>query len=181
MNILMIELAIVIVTSLGIMVWGLHKPVEERIFAMIVGVIINVAVSFVVCFAIINSLVLGNIFVESRKLLYSNEIVSLSRYDSIEGRFFTLGSGYINGARYYTYFISAKDGGYIEDSVRTSITTIYENAPESNRTWLEWDVKERCMPAWLSRATLQGDKTTTRTSGYRMHVPPNTIVKEFKL
>ena len=88
-----------------------------------------------------------------------------------------MGCGSVNERRYYFYFSKGSDGGYTQGKVLAGNTTIYEttNAPPR----LEWTMIRRDVPDWLSIDFLEGYEGVQ--GNYRLYVPTNTIIKEFKL
>ena len=120
--------------------------------------------------------------------LHRQEIVSLS-----DGGFKTTGAfssgvfaarGYVDSSPVYLYYVKTGDNQYKQKHIPADETTVYEDTEVSG--YIEWDSCHKGYTETLMWGRFQHHQRGCwgehhRTSEYRLHVPPGTIVQDFEL
>jgi hypothetical protein len=98
---------------------------------------------------------------------FKDEIISLKTSNEISGSFF-LGCGSIEGETYYFYYKKIKDNIYKLEKSEALETIIIEDG----NTYIEYTMPYR---------ECSGETWETQRKNIKIHVPKETIIKEFKL
>lgn len=100
-----------------------------------------------------------------------NDIISIENQNIIGGGF-TLGTGNINSNSVYVFYRNTTDGGLIKSYVDAYSTPVYEDNTVSPRLVEYKFYKYYPWLVWMK---------SKQKSTYKLYVPENTIIKEFKL
>ncbi len=135
--------------------------VGASIMSGMVSFMICVGLCFLLCVSFPNEKIEGY-----------NSIVSLMSNQEISGNFF-LGCGTIKEIEYYFYYAKTGHNSYKRRKISVSDTTIIETDEISPR--LAWTDTNNKVPRWI------GPDLVGTQGNYRLYVPKNTIVKQFRL
>jgi hypothetical protein len=171
------ELIIWSVITLYIIYWVVQQPVhgDEKILVSIFIMFMSVLMYVLVVTLFINALIIGNIVGVNKVDIVKTSIVSLSNNQQINGRFFVLGSGYINQKSYYIYMAETVDGGFIRQQIPTDTTVVYE--VDSEDAYLQWNEHSKQFPNWFRGCA----PLLTYSTNYKLFVPKGTIIRSISI
>jgi hypothetical protein len=120
------------------------------------------------------------------KTLTAN-LASLDRSMGLSGSF-VLGSGYIEGYPAYTYYVKLDNGGYQLKTVMASVCTVFQDQDETpyitaeyrTAQWYEERTSTSDYGEIGSKYIVRDGHTYVLNSIVEIHIPANSIVREFK-
>lgn len=123
---------------------------------------------------VLSGILVGFTKIETKEVIRTVPIVSLDRSNTTTGHF-TLGTGTISNQVKYFYYTKTKDGGYRLDSINADSTTLYEDDREDGVIAVrsKTEIPEK---SWWQFTFMNCEEFTK----YELHVPKNTIRREFK-
>lgn len=148
--------------------WAIYCTDEDWGFTCPVVIILGGSIALVLV-----SVLSDGFGQESGRTDHSIPLYSIKVDNEIRGSFF-LGTGSVDGVRYYYGYVENGRGGFILHKFEASETSIFEKDAIPS---VEWQTVHYKTPWWISPFNLTSYKETKRD----LIVPKNTIIKEFKL
>lgn len=165
---------------LAALIWGIWFAWWDSSFETVIGGILG-SIGFVLLAAVVWMFLMMIVFsvgsvTEDNPAMVASEtrsdLVALGTESSVEGRFYFLGGGWIDGKRVFNYTV---DHGayYTAEQVDASVSRVYDDEDDAPyviaRSW------RREMPWWLAPGSLNIG------SSYDFHIPEGSVVREYEV